>query len=57
MLVKGDSYMRVQRLSLIVIAVAVLAIDAGAATKRPVKIEDFARLQDLADPQVSPNSD
>lgn len=49
--------MRMHTLGLIAITMTALTLDAGAAAKRPVKIEDFARLQDLADPQVSPDGD
>jgi dipeptidyl aminopeptidase/acylaminoacyl peptidase len=49
--------MRAHRLGFIAIAVIALTITAGAATKRPVKVDDFARLLDLADPQVSPDGE
>jgi tricorn protease-like protein len=42
---------------LVLVTVAALDAGAGAATRRPVKIDDFSRLQDVGDPQVSPDGD
>jgi dipeptidyl aminopeptidase/acylaminoacyl peptidase len=38
-------------------AVLLLAVNADAAERRPVKVEDFSRFQDVADPQLSPDGE